>query len=140
MALIRFTSPIPDLVLSGVPAVFENYVCDIPDSETGRLARMRYLGAPYGVNEEGAITDTTPWPTTAEIAADINDPSSAIGQAIAQLVGGNDPTVLTAQVGQLRQDVDNLLSQPGGGGGVVVGAELPATANPGVLAARLRTY
>lgn len=137
--LVRFTAPVPDLSLPAVPAIFVNFVCDIPADQTARLARMRYLGAPYGVEERGVTTDDEPWPTRDEIAEDLADPNSTIGQALTARLGGGDVAELRADVDQLRDDVDTVLARPGGGG-VVIGNELPADLDDGALAIRLRTY
>jgi hypothetical protein len=59
VATIRFAvRRFPDLEIDSVPAVFNRFVWDVDDSTPegkARAGRMRYMGAPYGVIELGAI-------------------------------------------------------------------------------------
>jgi hypothetical protein len=121
VALIRFLSPRnPSLELTGVPAVFVNGVADISEYDTDRVDRMVYLGAPYGVTRlPGTIDESTDEVLTAgEIAAQIDDPTSLIGAALAAAItgnggsGGGGPHVHDdyATVGELTSEINRLES------------------------------
>jgi hypothetical protein len=130
VATIRFLSPVvPDLALTGVPAVFVDGVFDINDQETDRISRLRYLGTPYGVIEMGAVSasDSATGVTMAQIAQAMGDPTSTVGRALA----ASAPS--STQVNALSNDVDQLQSQVnglidnGGGSRVVYGTSVDAT-------------
>jgi hypothetical protein len=140
MAFIRFVAPVEDLELPGVPAVFSGYVCDIDETDTIRLGRMRFLGSPYGIEEQGKIDpgDGGGELTEALVASGISNATSPIGTAVGARIT-TETTDLRTQVGQLQTGMDDLLSRPDGSG-IVIGVELPAELAAGTMAARLRTY
>jgi hypothetical protein len=141
MGQVRFVAPVEDLELSGVPAVFSGFICDIDDTDTIRLARMRFLGSPYGIEERGLVgpgDENGDLLTESRVASGITNPGSIIGSAVGIRI--EDETAdLQTQVGQLQTGMDDLLSRPDGSG-VIIGVELPAELDSGTLAARLRTY
>lgn len=142
MAKIRFISPNKlDLYISGVPAVFVDGVCDIPEDQEERLARMRVLGSPYHIIELGqpvGVVNSVGL-SEEEIAAAIKLSDTAIGQAITARLAPLDQ--LQTEVDDLRSEVNDLANAPGGGGsGIFTGLELPANLQTGALAARLRSY
>lgn len=137
MPLIRFLSPDqPQLVLDAVPARFVDGVCDVNDTDTERVSRMRYLGAPFGVIEIGAVAVTGPL-TLAAVADAVSDPASAIGAAVRAAVPTNAGVdALRDDLAQLKQQVAALTES--GGSRVVFGTTIDAaTLADGTLVALL---
>ena len=136
MGYIRFIAPVSDLEIPAVPALFEDYVFDIDETDEAKLGRMRYRGAAFGVRELGPTDEEgdAGGLTEARVAEAILNTQTSIGSAVTSRLSS-----VTTQVGTIQGQVEELLARPEGSG-VIVGVELPAELSPGTLAARLRSY